>query len=188
MSIQDKKAKLRKLVLEQLRQQSQLARKKKSEIIMSRLREAPSFSSSRAFMFYVATEIEVDTLPLVKEVLQRGCCVAVPVVQRMTGSIDAVQIRNPDKDLIPGTYGIREPRLDRRHRFDVSRLGLVLVPGLAFDRAGHRLGRGEGYYDRFLKSLLPHVKRIGLAFDFQLFDSIPFAKDDETVNRVITNA
>ena len=71
--------------------------------------------------------------------------------------------------------------------FDVNRLDLVFVPGLAFDLKNHRLGRGKGYYDRFLKTLPAHVKRWGLTFDFQLFNSIPVDGSDAPVDKVITN-
>lgn len=187
MTTQDEKAKLRKLMLRRLKQQSLVVRKKKSQIITSRLREDSSFLKSHAFMFYVPTEIEVDPSSLMRELLKMGCCLTVPAVERTTGSLDSIQIFDPDEDLIPGNYGIRQPRQDLRHSFDVSRLDLVLVPGLAFDQAGHRLGRGKGYYDRFLNSLPSHVKRIGLAFDFQVFDSIPSSESDARVDRVITD-
>ena len=66
-------------------------------------------------------------------------------------------------------------------------MGRFLVPGLAFDRSGNRLGRGKGYFDRFLKNLPGAVKKIGLAYDFQILESIPTFPHDIPVDLVISN-
>ena len=187
MDVYLEKEKIRRTVLEELEKQPLDERQKKSSEIIEKLRRSPEFQASRAVMFYAATPFEVDTIPFLKEVLKSGRVVFLPFVDEASKSLLSVQIRNIEQDLIHGTYGILEPRRELVKAFDINHLDLVLVPGLAFDRKSHRLGRGKGYYDRFLKTLPAHVKRWGLAFDFQLFDSILVGDADAPVDRVITN-
>jgi len=87
--------------------------------------------------------------------------------------------------MVPGGYGILEPKNPRA--IDTNLLDCVLVPGIAFDRGGHRLGRGRGYYDRFLATLPCRVTRYGLAFDIQMFDHVPATASDVKVDRVFVN-
>ena len=182
------KTKLRELVLKKLKSQPQELRQKKSGVILEKLRRALEFQKARAIMFYVALTHEVDMGPFLEEALGEGRCVTVPYVDKKNGTLIPIQIEDPKKDLVVGSYGILEPRPELALRsFDANRLDLVLVPGLAFDLKGHRLGRGKGYYDRFLKTLPRHVKRFGLAFDFQVLDSVPVTNSDVSVDEVITN-
>ena len=82
-----------------------------------------------------------------------------------------------------GLYGIGEP-IERKF-VGLDKIDLVLVPGLAFDKRGNRLGRGKGYYDRFLKELPENKTYIGLAYDFQILRSLPTTPLDVAVQRTI---
>ncbi len=187
MTIVQDKEKFRRAVIAKLKQQPPKSKHRKNNLVLEKLKRTPEFRKSMALMFYVAMSGEVDTKSLLLEVLREGREVAVPYVDRKTNSLISVQIHNPEQDLHPGTYGILEPKPDLICPFDPNRLDLVLVPGVAFDRQGHRLGRGKGYYDRFLKTLPPHVKCFGLAFDFQVFKSVPIENFDVSMDRIIAN-
>ena len=187
VTIAQDKEKFRQAVLAKLKQQSAELKRRRSGLILEKLKRRSEFQKSMALMFYITTSGEVDTKPLLLEALREGREVVVPYIDRKTDSLVSVQIHDPETDLRPGTYGILEPRRKLVCPFDLNRLDLVLVPGVAFDRRGHRLGRGKGYYDRFLKTLPPHVKCFGLAFDFQVLDFIPVDENDMKVDRVITN-
>ena len=187
MTIVHEKTKLREIILKKLRSQSAKSRQEKSNSVIKKLRNSLEFQNSKTVMFYVAMPEEVDTIPLLEEALHKKRNVAVPWLDQKTKSLIPVQIGDSKNDLVPGAYSILEPRAELVHPFEVSRLDLVLVPGIAFDRQGHRLGRGKGYYDRFLKTLPPHVTCFGLAFDFQIFKSVPTEDFDVSVGRVITN-
>lgn len=185
--ISEQKAALRKAMLERLKTQPPDARNRKSKAIAMQLAIDSCFGRAKAVMFYVATSVEVETLSLMLVALQNGKQVAVPFVNRRKHEMEAVQIYDPVRDLRPGSFGIREPKPDLIKSFDTKRLDLVVTPGLAFDSQGHRLGRGEGYYDRFLSRLPNHVKRYGIGFDFQLVDAVPVENRDITLDLVITN-
>ena len=187
MDVHFEKEKIREAVRKELKEQSEKLKRRKSDLILGKLRRRSEFKKSMVLMFYIAAPDEVDTKPLLLEALREGREVVVPYIDRNTDSLIPVQIRDPETDLRPGSYGILEPKRDVICSFDLNRLDLVLVPGIAFDRWGHRLGRGKGYYDRFLKTLPPHVKSFGLAFDFQIFKLVPTNDFDASVDRVITN-
>ena len=186
VSTEIEKSRIRELILNQLRNQTVSQRRQKSDIILSKVSQLIEFKKAQAVMFYVSMLEEVDTLPLLKIVLKTGCAICVPYVDRENNSLLSVQIENPDADLISGSYGILEPK-NLTNRFDVNQLNAVLVPGIAFDRKGNRLGRGKGYYDRFLKALPSYIQTFGLAYDFQLIDSIPVNDLDISVQHVVTN-
>ena len=186
MDVDLEKEKLRKSLLAQLKKQTSELRQKRSELIIEKLKRRSEFRKSIGTMFYIATPHEVDTKPLILEALGEGSKVIVPYVNRKTDSLMPIQMHDFGRDLSPGSYGILEPQPDLVGPFDLNHLDLVLVPGIAFDRRGHRLGRGKGYYDRFLKTLPPHVKCFGLAFDFQIVKSVPTDEFDMSVDRIIT--
>jgi 5-formyltetrahydrofolate cyclo-ligase len=89
------------------------------------------------------------------------------------------------EDLEPGTMGILEP-IKKRSIIDAHKLDIILVPGVAFDRKGNRVGYGLAYYDRFLKKFSPSTVKIALAYDFQVVSDIPCEKHDQVVDIIIT--
>ena len=187
MDVNLEKEKIRKTVLEKLKKEPFESQREKSFKIIEKLKCAFHFETTTKAMVYVSTVFEVDTKPLLKELLAQGCRVTVPSIDEGAKSVVSVEIKDPEKDLLPGSYGILEPRCELVNVFDVKSLDVILVPGLAFDRKNNRIGRGKGYYDRFLKTLPARVKRYGLAFDFQMFDQVPIENWDVPVDQVITN-
>lgn len=133
-------------------------------------------------LLYHALADEVDTQVLLDSALRLGKRVLLPVVvgddlilRRYTGS----------DDLQTGAYGIKEPVGDCFPQADYGQIDFVLVPGMAFDAYGHRLGRGKGYYDRLLPRLR-NAYRVGICFPFQLLDSVPSEDHDAVVSEVIS--
>ncbi len=133
---------------------------------------------------YLPIHGEVDTWPIVHALWHRGTRVLAPRCRHACpGAMDWHRISSP-ADLSPGSFRIPEP--DPNHAPQITEPPeLVLVPGLAFDRAGFRLGYGGGYYDRYLAAH-PQVWRIGLAYDFQLVDALPAAPWDEPLHTILT--
>jgi len=91
-----------------------------------------------------------------------------------------------EEDLEMGPYGIKQPK-ENLKSIDIQDLDAIIVPGISFDKNNYRLGRGKGYYDRFLAKLPSIIPTIGVAFDFQIVDSIPRTKHDVPVSRIIIN-
>jgi len=182
------KSEIRKEIKEKLRGQTEAERKQKSLIIKERFFKLTEFKKAKTIMLYVSTEFEVDTKGMIDDALAMGKEIAVPYViedeKRMVPSL----IKDRVKDLAEGPYGIYQPLKSSYKQLDPSRIELVAVPGLAFTREGVRLGRGGGYYDRFLKTLPNKTQRIGIAFDLQVYGELPHGQQDIPVKKLITES
>ncbi len=177
------KRRIRSKILLELKRQKEEDQERKSKIIKGKLFRTRVFKRAKTVMFYVSFDGEVKTKDMIKEAQKLGKIIAVPVCQ--TNKMIKPCLLNEEARLVRGPYGIWEPAGGRC--LALADIDLVIVPGLAFDRRGSRLGRGKGYYDRFLKGLAPRTKSIGLAFGFQILPDIPTAEYDVNVQRVISD-
>ncbi len=147
------------------------------------------FAESRTACFYVAKENEVQTRPMITRALKTGKRVLVPFVDVQSGTLLISELLDYDKDLEVGAFGVLEPKRASRRMIPPTEADLVLVPGVAFDESGHRLGYGKGYYDRFLSTLSQsqsHAVFIGLAYDFQIIKTIPHQESDVPLHKIVT--
>ncbi|MEM2878071.1 MAG: 5-formyltetrahydrofolate cyclo-ligase [Candidatus Hadarchaeales archaeon] len=149
------------------------------------------FKSARTVAFYVAKREsrEVETIDMIRESLSMGKRILVPYVEFSTKRLRFSEITDPDAQLFPGAFGIPEPRHQYRRPVQLNEMDLVIVPGIAFDRNGRRIGHGLGYYDRALREILSinrKAKFIGIAYDFQIADEIPSTPHDVPVHIVVT--
>ncbi len=136
-------------------------------------------------MFYVTHGSEVITDHMITQALREGKTVTVPAIASVPDrSMRAARIASL-KQLAPGAYGIREPLPGRCPEVAPEEIDLIVVPGIAFDATGHRIGYGKGYYDKWLRHV-PLRKRIGLAFGVQLVKRIPRSSHDEPVGSIVT--
>jgi 5-formyltetrahydrofolate cyclo-ligase len=141
------------------------------------------WSAAQSILFFAPLRAELDVWPLLPEALAAGKRVALPRFEAATQRYEAAEVLDPTTDLELGHFGIREPR-GQCARFSSDWLDLILVPGVAFDLQGRRLGRGKGYYDQLLGAL--HGTRCGVAFDQQVVDEIPMAPHDMTLHCILT--
>lgn len=146
--------------------------------------QLPEYQHAATVMLYLSFSHELATDAVVEDALGAGKTVLVPRVVD-DNVMHAVPIHSPSADLVSGYRGIREPR-DELPTFDCSLIEFVLVPGLAFDREGNRLGRGGGFYDRFLAGLPVRCVRCGFCFDAQVCEAVPTESHDELVNLIVT--
>ena len=186
MSTEDKK-KLRERFLESLRNQNEQDRLIKSRLIQKKLFNRPEFQAAKMILFYASFGGEVETFQMIKQATQLNKKIALPMVTK--GSKNFIPTFVKDIDFLnEGPHGIKQPAHSHEHSVDVSDLDLVIVPGLAFDKLHNRLGRGVGYYDRFLAGLPEDTPSFGLAFDFQIVDRLPHLEaHDMTLTDVIVN-
>lgn len=177
------KAKLRGVMLERLSNQKEEERQNRSRRVKDKLFRLDIFNKVKVILFYVSFKGEVETSEMIKEARRRKKIVAVPVCDREAMSLEAVLMNSGEK-MQKGPYSVKEPVYKRYVPLEL--IDMVIVPGLAFDKDGRRLGRGKGFYDRFLKSLSPRVNKVGLAFSFQMFKQIPHSEEtDMKVNKVL---
>lgn len=184
--IQEKKKKLRKEILKKLREHKEEERLKESSKIARKLFLLKEFLKAKTVLFYLSIDGEVDTVRMIKETIKQGKRVAVPVIQKETRDMVPSLIKDLDSELKIGPYGTRHPKEEYIRPIPLESIDLVVVPGLAFDEAGNRLGRGMGFYDKFLSRLPKDVPTIGLAFHFQVVkDFPPLEPHDLSVSTVL---
>ncbi|MFH0771220.1 MAG: 5-formyltetrahydrofolate cyclo-ligase [Candidatus Omnitrophota bacterium] len=176
---------LRKKILDKLKNQKEDERHRKSLAIKRKLLALPEFKDAKVLMFYVSKDGEVETNPMIETALISGKVVLVPAVRVKERKMVVSEIMDPNKDLIKGPYGIYQPKAHLKV-YHPRAIDLAVVPGIAFDKKGNRLGRGMGYYDKFLAGLRRSVPKIGLAFDFQVVSQLPALSHDQPVTKVLT--
>ncbi len=155
-------------------------------MIVRRLLARPEYRRARILFCYLDADNEVETGEIIRTALEKKKLVAVPLVEEQSGTLRAVPIRDLDRDLSPGFRGIREPVDRKSPGLDPRDIDLAIVPGTAFDRAGNRLGRGGGYYDRFLPRLRRTACRLGVAFECQMAEVIVPQPHDQAMDMIIT--
>ncbi len=134
---------------------------------------------------YVALPYEVQTWRLIEVMLAKAKRVVVPVVKPGTRLLACSEIYDPNTELAPGAFGVWEPLPALRRPVAAGRIDLALIPGLAFDREGYRLGHGLGFFDRWLERLPRTTPTVGLSYACQLFDCLPMAAHDRAVTQVL---
>lgn len=138
-----------------------------------------------AVMAYLGEGTELNVDPMIEACLTAGVRVAVPDVGQNGHEMVPIALPSLEPgELTVDRFGIRVPK-DRR-AFSREDLDAVVIPALAFDPLGNRLGRGAGFYDRFLKSLPDHTIRVGVCFSRQVFETLPIDSHDAPMNLVIT--
>lgn len=130
---------------------------------------------------------EWDASPLVARALAAGKVVALPRVDESSRMLELRRIVDPARDIVAGYRGLPEPARGCE-RVATASIDWVLVPGIAFDRMGGRLGYGGGYYDRLLPVLPARATRVAGAFSAQIVDAVPSAPHDITMDTVMTEA
>lgn len=176
------KRQIRSKMLARLKLQKEEDRDRKSRLIKNKLFGIRAFRKAKTVMFYIAFGGEVNTKEMIKEALNLGKKVAVPVVAKNCRMMQPCLLDHRGH-LVRGPYGVWEPAIKRAVK--LKELDLVIVPGVAFNRKGKRLGRGKGCYDYFVNRLPKKTSSVGLAFNFQILPDLPATSNDVSVNRVI---
>ena len=161
-------------------------RQEKSTEILKNIIAWPQFQTSRTIMTYLNYREEVETTGIAREILRQGKRLLVPLCLPEKTELIACEIRDLSQDVRPGLLGIPEPSSERLRPVAPEEIDLVLVPGIAFDCEGHRIGYGKGYYDRFLPRLRKDAVVIGLAFACQVVDKIEAEEHDYPVSWLVT--
>ncbi|HIE43317.1 MAG TPA: 5-formyltetrahydrofolate cyclo-ligase [Candidatus Omnitrophica bacterium] len=179
-----KKQLLRKRIKELKEKFTLSSLQKKSKKIESILLSLPEYKNSSFPFVYVSMDREVHTHGIIKRMFIDEKKVAVPLVLESQNIMLACKINN-FIDLEPGPWGILQPRKEKIQNVHLESIDLVIVPGVAFDKNGNRLGRGRGFYDRFLNLTSPRVPKIALAFSFQIVEKVPTTEGDIPVDMIV---
>ena len=161
------------------------ARLRASSAIGAALASREDFATAATVLLTLPFGSEWDTLPLLLTALDRGKTVVLPRVNAAARTLELCCLTEPDRDVLPGYRGIPEPQA-HCPMIAADAIDWVLVPGLAFDAEGRRLGYGGGYYDRLLPMLRASAARVAGAFELQLVDRVPTAPHDVPIQILAT--
>ncbi len=156
---------------------------KKDEEIFKRVTALPEYQEARLVLTYVSTPIEVSTFRLIAAALAAGKRVAAPRCAEGRIAMDFYEIRSMD-DLEKAAFSVLEPKLDRCEKIRDFSGSVCIIPGLAFDPEGYRLGYGKGYYDRFLNGYRGY--NIGICYNGCMKNRLPHGRYDVSVDVLVT--
>lgn len=163
-------------------------KEKMDKEIIKRFCESKYYKEAKRMFIYISYGTEINTKGIITKALNENKEIYVPRTEFHTRIMDAVEIISFD-NLIESSYGILEP-LKEEPEINPNELDLIVVPGVAFDRNGGRMGYGAGFYDRYFKKIqkenVKRITKIALAYDFQVVDKVPMNKQDIPVDYIIT--
>lgn len=164
-------------------------REHRSRTVFGRLFELNEYQQAESVLLYAHIGCEVQTTDAMNRVWADGKQLVLP---RCEGkNLVLYKIESVD-ELEPGSFGIPEPisavLSDPRRRLDATAIDLLCIPGVAFDRAGNRLGRGKGFYDRLLATCSADANLFGVAFDCQIVESVPTLPHDRPMTAVLSES
>ena len=148
------------------------------------LQQLEHFRMARTMLVYLPFRQELDTVSIIKTAWQLQKIVAVPVCKPSRQLL--LSRLNSMSEVEEGTFGIPEPLAQYIRPVPAEEVDLAVLPGVAFDLAGNRLGFGAGYFDRFLPLLRPDCPRLALAYEFQIVDGVPAAPHDIKMDLIVT--
>ena len=161
-----------------------------SKAICAKLLALPEYQAARTVMYYVDARSEVRTRHSLPDALSHDRKIVVPWCNT-AGELELFHLTSMD-ELALGMYRILEPMPELRDaaakQVTAQDLDLVMVPGVAFDRTGARMGHGKGYYDKLLQHARPDAPLVALAFECQIFPEIPTQEHDIFMDKIITEA
>lgn len=171
------KERLRSTIQRRKKALSLAAIRQESRAIMKHISAWQPYRDAKAVLFYAPLRREVQIMELLEKALAGGKAVYLPLCEVKTGEMRAAVVKSV-KELVRGPYGIWHPKRPRGRRPKSGKLDLLLVPGIAFDAKGKRLGRGGGHYDKFLSRLAGNAPKLGVAFSTQVVRKVPAQAHD----------
>jgi 5-formyltetrahydrofolate cyclo-ligase len=189
---------VRKRIIQLLKNLSEDEIARQGSLIQNKLLGSDQYKKAKYIGVYLHTPKEAPTNKIIEDILRPGSnkVLFVPQVTGPTMKMVRIYSKEDLNSLPTNKWNIKEPNDDmpREDAIEIGQLDLLIIPGVAFDTNGHRLGRGKGYYDKFIHTLESRMKQlgrtnpftIGLAFNEQLMPNIPMEEHDKILNMIIT--
>jgi 5-formyltetrahydrofolate cyclo-ligase len=184
--MKDNKTLVRKILLEKRGQIDPTQKMDLDKEILKNLTERLFYKEAENIFIYVSIETEVDTHRIIIKALEDGKKIYVPKIKSKSAGMEIFRIKSIE-DLKEGYFGILEPS-DESGKIEGDELDLIVVPGVAFDREGYRIGYGGGFYDKFFKNLTKKIPKIAIGYNLQIVDKIAREEHDEKINGLITES
>jgi len=185
MNMSTSKNSLRQEVLAKRDAISQATRQAYTVDLLVNISSLPEWKKANTVLLYLGIKTEFDPTPLVEAALSMEKMVVLPRILKAENRLEIRQIQSLDQDLVSGVWGLREPDPSSCPEIEPAKLDFVLVPGVAFDLQGNRMGYGAGFYDRLLSDQRLVAPRISAFFSEQLVDQVPHEAHDLPVDIMV---
>jgi 5-formyltetrahydrofolate cyclo-ligase len=185
--IKSAKEQIRKDVVNALSGLTEKQRAEKTKSIESRLFGFANFLEARIVLLYIDGENEVRTKTILKGAYAFNKIVLLPAFESERLRVTTFKVDHPEKDLVPGPRGVAQPNPARCKQVPFQKIDIAIVPGVAFDEKGARIGSGHGYYDRFIPDLPATTRKVALSLEEQIVPQIPTESHDKHVDIIITD-
>jgi len=185
VSPRERKQELRAAALQRRRSIDREELRALSARVEANLLSLKEYKDAGLVVSYCAKDDEVQTRPIIEKALADGKRVAVPVTDVPTKTLGFSEVVSFEDDLAPGAFRILEPKPERIRPVSIAQADVVLVPLVAWDEQGHRLGYGAGYFDRALAGA-KNVTKVGLALESQRLPEIPESRHDVPLDVIVT--
>lgn len=182
--LQADKKQMREMVLARRDAMLPAARAVASHAIVEKICALPQYRQANVVLIYMGFGSEIETQALLERVLADAKTVVLPRVDRASQSLILHVVRNVS-ELVTSKWGIREPHV-AAPSMPIHAIEFMLMPGVAFDRSGNRLGYGRGYYDKLLSAASPALARLAAGFACQIVDAVPVGPNDQKTDMIIT--
>ena len=159
----------------------------KTRAIEAKLFDFANFLEAKIALLYISGDYEVATANIIKRSYAYGKIVVLPAFDPVKFEMNLMKVDNFEKDLVPGPRGVMEPDASRCKIVPLERIDIAILPGLAFDEKGARLGSGQGYYDRLIPRLAITTRKVALTLEEQIVPQIPMEAHDKHVDIIITD-
>lgn len=179
------KQEVRKQIKSAIASMGDVERSRASQCICRQILGLDEFRRAKVVMAFMPIAGEPDIIAIIQAGLDAGKTMLVPRINLGRHVMDAVEIHKLADADARGSFGIREPSAGGA--FAASRIDMIIVPGLGFDRSGLRLGRGGGFYDRYLSSAGMHAVKCAVAFECQVLAEVPHDQHDQTIDMLVTD-
>jgi len=184
--VQERKRDIRNSITKTLDALSNSELFEKSRKIENRLFEFANFLEAKIALLYMSSRCEVATRDIVKRCYKYNKIVVLPAFDTEKFQMTLMKVNNPDTDLKPGPRDILEPDESKCKIVPIESIDIAIVPGVAFDEKGGRIGSGEGYYDRLIPKLAITTRKVSLALESQIVQQVPMGSHDKHVDIIIT--
>ena len=185
--IREKKQEIRDEMVQLVSGLSAEALAARTKAIEERLFEFANFLEARIVLLYTPAKAEVNTQHIIERSFMYNKIIVLPAFNEESKKITLMKVDDPAKDLIDGVRGNLEPNPERCKAVPLDCLDIAIIPGLAMDEKGGRLGTGNGYYDRLIPELPITTRKVGLIFEDQVISMVPMESHDKHVDIVVTN-
>lgn len=186
--IKEKKQELREQVASRLESIPKEDLDQKNQVVVEKLFDFANFLEAKIALLYLNSPWEIDSRDIIERSLEMGKIVVLPLINRDRPRVALYKIDSPERDITQDAGGFLTPDIGRCKKVPIDCIDIAIVPGLAFDEKGGRIGSGDGYYDHLIPRLPITTRKVAVALEDQVVSMVPMESHDKYVDIIITDS